>query len=63
MFKTEFFAEWHRLNPRYVQPDDGLGQTLAHACHESLHSYFAPLFMVLWLLKRVTQKLVSRAPN
>jgi hypothetical protein len=34
-------AEWARLNPKFVQDDDGFWLTLWHASKETLHGFFA----------------------
>lgn len=49
--KDKWLAEWRRLNPKYVRPDDNLWQVFWHAFMEGWPGYFAPLRMAWWLIK------------
>lgn len=51
MFKSEFLAEWARLNPPSAQPGAGLGA----AFRASWRAYFAPLWLAYWLVKRASK--------
>lgn len=50
-------TEWARLNPRYVQEGDSLGQRIAHTAKESWHAYFAPLWFLQWVVRTSIQSL------
>ena len=58
-FKEEFWAEWARLNPMYSTANDGVKDIFVHAFHETLHGYFAPFRMLLWLLKAARTRIFS----
>jgi len=62
IFKQEFLVEWHRLNPKFCTPGDGVADTLKHAFREGLHGYFAPLWMLGWLLRFVAKR-IFQAPQ
>lgn len=56
-FKQDFLAQWRSLNPIYANSDAGLGQTFRNAFRESFAAYFAPLWMVGWLLKIAAKRI------
>ena len=47
----EFRKEWARLNPGFVRAEDSVVQTVQHAVQETLHGFFAPILMVVWIFK------------
>jgi hypothetical protein len=49
--RKEFREEWARLNPIFVRPEDSAFQTVRHAIKETLHGFFAPFLMFVWILK------------
>lgn len=49
-FKDKCRAEWRRLNPKYVTPNDNLRRVFWHAFQEGLPGFFAPLRMAWWLI-------------
>lgn len=51
--REEFRKEWVRLNPVFVRAEDSLVQTVQHAVRETLHGFFAPYFMMVWIAKSV----------
>ena len=51
-------AEWTRLNPKFVQDDDGFWLTLGHASKETLHGFFAPLWLVVWICRQAAKSLI-----
>ena len=51
-------AEWTRLNPKFVQDDDGFWLTLGHAAKETLHGFFAPLWLVVWMCRQAAKSLM-----
>lgn len=55
-FKQEFLAEWRRLNPKFCSPDEGVADTFKNEFREGLHGYFAPLWMLGWLLRFLAKR-------
>lgn len=51
----ELQTEWELLNPKFVQPGDGFFAMIQHAAKESWHGFFAPLWLVIWVLSRGTK--------
>ena len=51
-FKERSRAEWKRINPTYVNPNQMIGQSFLSACQETLSGYFAPLRFIWWLVVR-----------
>ena len=51
-FKERSRAEWKRLNPTYVNPNQTIGQTFLSAGHETLPGYFSPLRFIWWVVVR-----------
>lgn len=52
MFKSGFWAEWQRLNPRQLTYNSGFSGWLNGIFKESVVGYFAPLRMLHWLTLR-----------
>ena len=51
-FWDAFAAEWRRLNPVFVQPQDSIIRLFMSGCREGLYGFFAPLRLLWWLLWR-----------
>lgn len=51
MFSTEFKSEWSRLTPRYRHANDDLREVIVHTWQETWRAYFAPLWMLVWLVR------------
>jgi hypothetical protein len=47
-----------RLNPKYLQDDEGFWLTLGHAAKETLHGFFAPLWLVVWMCRQAAKSLM-----
>jgi hypothetical protein len=58
-FKQAAAVEWDRLTPRYVQPGDGLAMVFFHACRETFHGFFAPLWMLVWVIRFATTRVIK----
>lgn len=55
----EFRKEWARLNPVFVRPEDSVIQTVQHAVKETLHGFFAPFLMLIWIFKSLWKLLLA----
>lgn len=59
--RKEIREEWARLNPVFVHPEDSVFQTIRHAVKETLHGFFAPLFLFVWVVKLAGRRLKAFA--
>lgn len=51
-FRERCWAEWKRLNPRYVVNNDTPWRAFIHGMHEGAIGYFAILRFVWWIVMR-----------
>lgn len=56
--KKALVDEWVRLNPKFVQEQDGVWDTIKHAVHETLHGFFAPLLLLKWIVQSAFETLL-----
>lgn len=56
-FKEEFWKEWERLNPHFCAANDGFFKMFQHAARETWPAYFAPMHMLIWLVKAMFKKI------
>jgi hypothetical protein len=50
--------EWARLNPKFIREEDGFWATILHASKETLHGYFAPLWLIVWMCRQAAKSLM-----
>ena len=57
--KKAIVDEWIRLNPKFVNAQDGVWDTIKHAALETLHGFFAPLLLLKWLVRSAFKAMLT----